>query len=107
VATHHCHCQPRQLNIPQGTEGGNIIGTNIRRIGYSSSASWSNLENDWYRTYFQPFVISARTLPFYFAWNLSQYALDVGYCSTDEDITPSYSGTLDYFNVGFDMEAVG
>ena len=88
------------------TEGGNIIGTDIRRIGYSSSASWSNLENDWYRFYFQPFVISARTLPFYFSWNQLQYPLDVGYCMTSEDITPSYSGTLDYFNVSFDLEAV-
>jgi len=88
------------------TEGGNFVGEQIRRLGFSTSASFSNLENDWYRFYFQPFVIHARTLPFYFAWNLNQYSTDVGYCKTSEDISPSY-GTRDLFNVSFDMLGFG
>ena len=88
------------------TEGGNFVGEQIRRLGFSTSASFSNLENDWYRFYFQPFVIHARTLPFYFAWNLNQYSTDVGYCKTSEDISPSY-GTRDLFNVSFDMVGFG
>ena len=88
------------------SEGGNFIGEEIRRLGYKTSADWSNLENDWYRFYFQPFVKSARTLPFYFAWNLLQYPLDVGYCKTSEDIAPSY-GVKTRLNVSFSMVGFG
>jgi hypothetical protein len=88
------------------TEGGNFVGEQIRRIGFRTSAPFKNLSNDWYRTYFQPFVIHARTLPFFFAWNLDQYSTDVGYCKTSEDITPAY-GSLDMFNVSFDMVGFG
>ena len=88
------------------TEGGNFVGEQIRRLGFRSSAPFKNITNDWYRTYFQPFVIHARTLPFFFAWNLEQYPTDVGYCKTNEDITPTY-GSLDMFNVSFDMVGFG
>jgi hypothetical protein len=88
------------------TEGGNFVGEQIRRLGFRSSAPFKNLSNDWYRTYFQPFVIHARTLPYFFAWNLDQYPTDVGYCKTNEDITPAY-GSLDMFNVSFDMVGFG
>jgi hypothetical protein len=88
------------------TEGGNFVGEQIRRLGFRSSAPFKNITNDWYRTYFQPFVIHARTLPFFFAWNLEQYPTDVGYCKTNEDITPTY-GSLDMFNVSFNMVGFG
>ena len=88
------------------TEGGNFVGEQIRRLGFRSSAPFKNLSNDWYRLYFQPFVVHARTLPYFFAWNLEQYPTDVGYCKTSEDITPSY-GSLDMFNVSFDMVGFG
>jgi hypothetical protein len=88
------------------TEGGNFVGEQIRRLGFRSSAPFKNLSNDWYRTYFQPFVIHARTLPYFFAWNLDQYPTDVGYCKTSEDITPAY-GSLDMFNVSFEMVGFG
>ena len=96
----------KTIRYSSTTEGGNFVGEQIRRLGFSTSASFSNLENDWYRFYFQPFVIHARTLPFYFAWNLNQYSTDVGYCKTSEDISPSY-GTRDLFNVSFDMVGFG
>ena len=88
------------------TEGGNFVGEQIRRLGFRSSAPFKNLSNDWYRLYFQPFVVHARTLPYFFAWNLEQYATDVGYCKTNEDITPAY-GSLDMLNVSFDMVGFG
>jgi len=88
------------------TEGGNFVGEQIRRLGFNTSAQFSNLENDWYRFYFQPFVVHARTLPFYFAWNLDQYDTDVGYCKTSEDITPAY-GVKDMFDVSFQMMGFG
>jgi hypothetical protein len=96
----------RTIKYSSVTEGGNFVGEQIRRLGFRSSAPFKNLSNDWYRTYFQPFVIHARTLPYFFAWNLEQYPTDVGYCKTNEDITPAY-GSLDMFNVSFDMVGFG
>jgi hypothetical protein len=96
----------RTVRYSSVTEGGNFVGEQIRRLGFRTSAPFKNLSNDWYRLYFQPFVIHARTLPFYFAWNLDQYPTDVGYCKTNEDITPAY-GSLDMFNVSFDMVGFG
>jgi hypothetical protein len=96
----------RTVRYSSVTEGGNFVGEQIRRIGFTTSAPFKNISNDWYRFYFQPFVVHARTLPFFFAWNLEQYPTDVGYCKTNEDITPSY-GSLDMFNVSFDMVGFG
>jgi hypothetical protein len=96
----------RTVRYSSVTEGGNFVGEQIRRIGFTTSAPFKNISNDWYRLYFQPFVVHARTLPFFFAWNLEQYPTDVGYCKTNEDITPSY-GSLDMFNVSFDMVGFG
>lgn len=89
------------------TETGNFIGREIRSREFKTSAAWNNLGDNWYRTYFQPFVESAKTLPFYFAWNLDQHPNDVGYCMTSADIAPSYSGVRDLFSVSFDMIGVG
>jgi hypothetical protein len=96
----------RTIKYSSVTEGGNFVGEQIRRLGFRTSAPFKNLSNDWYRTYFQPFVVHARTLPFFFAWNLDQYSTDVGYCKVNEDITPAY-GSLDMFNVSFDMVGFG
>ena len=85
------------------TESGNFIGREIRSREFSTSASWNNIGDTWYRAYFQPFVESAKILPFYFAWNLDQHPTDVGYCMTSADISPSYSGTRDLFSVSFDL----
>ena len=89
------------------SEGGNFIGEQIRRIGYSTSADWSNLENAWLRLYFKPFMIHARTLPYYFAWNLLEEPLDIGYCKTSEDIKPAYSGVRNLLDVSFKMVGFG
>jgi hypothetical protein len=85
------------------TESGNFIGREIRSREFQTSVDWSNLDDLWYRTYFQPFVISAKTLPFYFAWNLLEHPDDVGYCMTNDDIKPSYIGIRDLLAVGFDL----
>tara|TARA_R110000868_G_scaffold379154_2_gene644894 strand:- start:225 stop:1043 length:819 start_codon:yes stop_codon:yes gene_type:complete len=89
------------------TETGNVIGRDIRSQNFKTNADFSNLSNDWYRAYFDPFVVSARRYPYFYAWNLQGYPLDIGYCETTEDINPSYSGTRDLINVGFSLLGVG
>jgi len=89
------------------SESGAFIGREIRKREYQTSAAWKNITDTWYRAYFQPFVLSAKTLPFYFAWNLLEHSSDVAYCITNADISPSYQGNRDLMQVGFDMIGVG
>ena len=74
------------------SESGNFIGVEVRRRAIESNADWKNITDTWYRQYVVPFLASAETLPFYFAWNLEQYPTDVVYCKNITNIAPSYSG---------------
>ena len=60
------------------TESGNIIGRSKRSQGQETTADFKNIDDGWYRTYFQGFKESALTLPYFFAWNLLEYPDDVG-----------------------------
>ena len=87
------------------SESGNFIGVEVRRRALESQASWKYLTDTWYRTYFVPFLASAETLPFYFAWNLLEYSDDVAYCKNITNIAPSYSGQRDLMTV--DIPLIG
>lgn len=68
------------------TESGEIIGQQIRRQGYQTSADWRYIDDTWYRTYFDPFKKAAKLTPFFFMWNLLEYPDDVGFCRISQDI---------------------
>jgi hypothetical protein len=88
------------------TESGNFIGVEVRRRAQQSNADWKNLSNDWYRTYFDPFLVSAETLPFYFAWNLAEHDRDVMYCKNITNISPSYQGQRDLMSVSIPLVGI-
>lgn len=76
------------------TESGEIIGQQIRRKGFETSADWQNIDDTWYREYFAPFKQEAKLRPFFFAWNLLEYPNDVGFCRIAQDISaPMQNGT--------------
>ncbi len=83
------------------TQSGNIIGQQIRRQGYETSNSWKNIDDTWYRSYFAPFKQMAKTMPFFMAWNLSEYPDDVGFCRISQDISAPYAGTLKLRTIDF------
>lgn len=87
------------------SESGNFIGVEVRRRAIESGASWANLSDAWYRSYFVPFLDSAEVIPFYFAWNLLEHPTDVAYCKNITNVSPSYSGTRDLMTV--DIPLVG
>lgn len=86
------------------TESGNIIGRSKRSQGQETSADFENIDDGWYRNYFQAFKESALTLPYFFAWNLLEYPDDVGLCFTDGDINAPYSGTRALRSISFTMK---
>lgn len=88
------------------TESGNIIGQLIRSQGYQTKADWQNINDDWYRTYFAPFKQTAKLYPFFFAWNLNEYPLDVGLCRINQDIQAPYSGKRTMRSISIDLMGV-
>ena len=86
------------------TESGNIIGRSKRSQGQETTADFKNIDDGWYRAYFQDFKESALTLPYAFAWNLLEYPDDVGLCFTDGDISAPYTGTRALRSISFTMK---
>lgn len=91
---------------PNKSEGGQWIGRSVIRSGFSMTATYNNLGGSWYRTYFDPFVVSAVYSPFFYAWRPLDYPDGIGYVSVDKDITPKNSNVRDLMSVGFSMVGV-
>jgi hypothetical protein len=87
------------------SEGGQYLGRSIIRKGAQTGFGWSHLKADWYRSNFDPFVKSARTMPFFIAWRPSQYPSELGFVWVDGDIAPSNTGPRDFMAV--DMNVMG
>ena len=82
---------------------GQFLGREITRQGIESSFSWRHLDPDWIRSYFMPFVKSARLLPFFIQWRPDTYT-DTAFGYTTGDISPSnMSGGSRLIEVSFKM----
>lgn len=92
--------------INQWSISGNFLGRIITGEKRSTQASFLNLTPDWYRTYFEPFVIAAQEIPFFWGWRPGDYPLEVGYGALTGDIKPSNQRTNGMMQVSFDIEAV-
>jgi hypothetical protein len=62
------------------SQAGDFLGRTVLGEHNATSIDLKNLTPDWYRTYFDPFVRSAKTLPFFFAWRPVDYPTEVGFC---------------------------
>lgn len=90
------------------TESGEIIGQQIRRKGFETSADWQNIDDTWYREYFAPFKQAAKLRPFFFAWNLLEYPNDVGFCRIAQDISaPMQNGTRTKRSISMNLLGAG
>ena len=89
------------------TESGNIIGQAIRSQGYKTSYSWNNIDDTWYRTYFAPFKQAIKTQPFFIAWNLLEYPLDVGFGRVAQDISVAMQNGTVTKRSGLSFEFLG
>ena len=88
------------------SDSGQFLGRRIRRKGQQASFAWSNLTDDWYREYFQPFVVSAKTAPFFINWRPDYYSEESAFGYTTADIAPSnQGGTTRMLSVSFTMRA--
>ena len=88
------------------TESGEWIGRTIKSQGLTGQIKFDKLFDDWYREYFDPFVVSAIQKPFFFSWRPSEFPDEAVYCWTDSDIKPSNNGAgSNRISVSFNVEA--
>tara|TARA_S200002703_G_scaffold90114_1_gene77748 strand:+ start:6419 stop:7333 length:915 start_codon:yes stop_codon:yes gene_type:complete len=85
------------------TESGNLVARSRRAVRTDGSFSWNNINDTWYRNYFQDFRDSAEELPFFIAWNLLEYPEDVS-LALGQNFDTSYSGTRSLRTVSFDAK---
>jgi len=72
--------------------------------GVSTSSEWKNLTAQWYREKFDPFVVYARSRPFFIAWRYAEFPLEVGFVWTTDDIRPTNSGPRDLMSVSMSVD---
>jgi len=79
----------RQTTIQSGrSENGNFLGRVILQETLSSSVQLENLTPNWYRESLDPFIIAAKTKPFFYSWRPSSYPDEVGFCWLSSDAVP-------------------
>ena len=88
---------------PNTSEGGAFLGRSIIRQGAQCEYSFSNLEGNWYRAYFDPFAAHALTKPFFIAWRPFGYANECQFAWTDKPIKPANTGPNNWLSVSFNV----
>lgn len=92
---------------PQLSEKGKILGRTAIRQAYTCQPKWDNLNPNWYRQYFHPFVLAAATIPFFFAWRPNDWREEVIYGQTSGNIEPVNNGVRGLMSVEVNIEGVG
>lgn len=79
----------RTTTVQSGrSESGNFLGRVVLQERLESSVELQNLTPNWYRENLDPFIIAAKTLPFFFAWRPGTYPDEVGFCWLTGDAQP-------------------
>ena len=92
------------------SEGGQFLGRTVTRQGFNGQFNWQHIPAAWVRSYFDDFILSARTHQFFIAWRPASFSGEVGFCHTNSDITPSNMGVRDLMSIdlsctGYDVES--
>jgi hypothetical protein len=94
----------RQVEVVSGlSESGNYLGRIVTGSSLSTSVSLTHLEPDWYRTNFDPFVLAAQTVPFFFAWRPFSYPDEVAFAWLTNEPQPSNMLPNGMMQVSLDM----
>lgn len=74
--------------VTSRSENGNFLGRVVIGGKSSSKASFKNIKPDFYRASVDPFIKSADSTPFFFAWRPDSYPNEVGYAWLTDDAIP-------------------
>ncbi len=71
----------RTTDVVSGmSEASDFLGRVVLGDYVGTGIDLKNLTPEWYREKFDPFVIAAKTSPFFFAWRPVDYPNEVGFC---------------------------
>ena len=80
----------RRIEIVNGmSENGNYLGRIITGSNLTSSISLTHFKPDWYREYFDPFIVAAQTTPFFFSWRPLKYPNETAFAWLTNNPQPS------------------
>lgn len=88
------------------SESGQFLGRVLRREFFESKVDMGNLTPLWYRTYMEPFVIAARTTPFFWSWRPSRYPNECGFAWLTDDLRVSNQRPNGMMEMSFSMQGV-
>lgn len=97
----------RRIQIVNGqSESGNYLGRIVTGSGLRTNISLTHLEPDWYRSNFDPFVLAAQTVPFFFGWRPYSYPNECGFAWLTGDPEPSNMLANGMMQVSLEMSGV-
>lgn len=85
---------------------GNFLGRIILSEKTGTTVDLKNLTPSWYRSYMEPFFLTAEHIPFFFAWRPGTYPTEVGYVWLTDDPVPVNQMSNGMMQVSFDVEGV-
>jgi len=88
------------------SESGNFLGRIIVGETRSTGISMSNMTPAWYRTYMDPFVVSAQSKPFFFNWRPLDYPEESGFCWVTDEPRPSNQRPNGMMQIAFQMNGI-
>jgi hypothetical protein len=71
------------------SETGNFLGRVVLSQSRSTSFALKQLRQTWYRQHFDPFVVAAQEVPWFFAWRPQAHPGDVGFVVLTNDVQPT------------------
>lgn len=96
----------RRIEIVNGmSENGNYLGRIITGSNLTSSISLTHFKPDWYREYFDPFIVAAQTTPFFFSWRPLKYPNETAFAWLTNN--PQPSNMLSNGMMQIDLEMAG
>lgn len=73
----------------RNSENGNFLGRTVVREYVMSSIDMQNITPSWYRNYFDPFVVAAKIVPWFWAWRPADYPREIGFVWLTGDVRPA------------------
>ena len=97
----------RKVKVTNGrAEAGSYLGRIITQEYTQTRVPLHWIAPAFYREYMQPFVLAARTAPFFFAWRPETYPREVGYGWLTADPVPVNESPHGLVGVTLDIEGV-
>ena len=85
---------------------GAFLGRIVLSEATETSVDLQNLTPAWYRTYFEPFLVAAKEIPFFFAWRPGAYPREIGFAWLTGDPQPANQLANGMVQVSFEMAGI-